>query len=87
MKVKANFDYNDVLLERLVKKDEVIEVDEARGKLLTAKLYNGVPFCNVVEEQGQEGNDKEPLEPKENLDEIVEEKPKKRRTRKAKVEE
>lgn len=88
MKVKANFDYNDILLERLVKKDEVIEVDEARGKLLTTKLYNGVPFCNVVEEQVQEeNNDKEPLEPKEDLDEVVEEKPKKRRTRKAKVEE
>ena len=91
MKVKANFDYNDILLERLVKKDEVIEVDEARGKLLTTKLYNGVPFCNVVEEQGQEeNNDKEPLEPKEpkeDLDEVVEKKPKKRRTRKAKVEE
>lgn len=88
MKVKANFDYNDILLERLVKKDEVIEVDEERGKLLTTKLYNGVPFCNVVEEQVQEeNNDKEPLETKEDLDEVVEEKPKKRRTRKAKVEE
>lgn len=88
MKVKANFDYNDILLERLVKKDEVIEVDEERGKLLTTTLYNGVPFCNVVEEQVQEeNNDKEPLEPKEDLDEVVEEKPKKRRTRKAKVEE
>ena len=88
MKVKANFDYNDILLERLVKKDEVIEVDEERAKVLTTKLYNGVPFCNVVEEQVQEeNNDKEPLEPKEDLDEVVEEKPKKRRTRKAKVEE
>ena len=86
MKVKANFDYNDILLERLVKKDEVIEVDEERGKLLTTKLYNGVPFCDVVEEQqGQEENDgeepKEPLdeapkenmeEPKEDLDEVKE---------------
>ena len=88
MKVKANFDYNDILLERLVKKDEVIEVDEERAKVLTTQSYNGVPFCNVVEEQVQEeNNDKEPLEPKEDLDEVVEEKPKKRRTRKAKVEE
>lgn len=64
MKVKANFDYNDILLKRLVKKDEVIEVDDVRAKVLTTELYNGVPFCNIVEE-----------------------KPKRKRTRKAKVEE
>lgn len=101
MKVKANFDYNDVLLERLVKKDEVIEVDDVRAKVLTTELYNGVPFCNIVEEkQKEKEGDKEPLEPKEpleenkdilkpkeDLDEVVEEKPKRKRTRKAKVEE
>lgn len=101
MKVKANFDYNDILFKRLVKKDEVIEVDDVRAKVLTTKLYNGVPFCNIVEEkQKEKEGDKEPLEPKEpleenkdilkpkeDLDEVVEEKPKRKRTRKAKVEE
>lgn len=95
MKVKANFDYNDILLKRLVKKDEVIEVDDVRAKVLTTELYNGVPFCNIVEEkQKEKEEDKEPLEenkdilqPKEDLDEVVEEKPKRKRTRKAKVEE
>lgn len=97
MKVKANFDYKDLQLNRLVKKDEVIEVDEERAKVLTTTLYNGVPFCNVVEEQqGQGENDgeepKKPLDeaPKENMEESKEEKveaPKKKITRKAKVEE
>lgn len=101
MKVKANFDYNDILLKRLVKKDEVIEVDDVRAKVLTTELYNGVPFCNIVEEKQKEKEEdkellepKEPLEenkdilqPKEDLDEVVEEKPKRKRTRKAKVEE
>lgn len=81
MKVKANFDYKDIVLKRLVKENEVIEVDEARGKLLTTKKYNGVPFCNIVEEVAEEVKEevKEPLE-----ENVEDEKPKKKRTRKTK---
>lgn len=51
MKVKANFQYKDLLLNRIVEKDEVIEVDEERAKVLTITLYNGAPFCTLIEEE------------------------------------
>jgi len=49
--VNANITYKDQLLNREVSKDEVIEVDEERANLLTTKLFNGIPFCTVVEER------------------------------------
>lgn len=72
MKVKANLSYKDLLLNRLVKKDEVIEVDEERAKVLTTTLYNGDPFCTLVEEE--KSIEEEPK---------VEEKPKRGRPKKA----
>lgn len=51
MKLKANFNYNDIELKRLVNKDEIIEVDEDRAKVLTTKKWNETPFCTIVEEQ------------------------------------
>lgn len=51
MKVKANFNYNDIELNRTVKKDEVIEVNADRAKLLTSKEWDGTPFCTLVEEK------------------------------------
>lgn len=51
MKVKANFQYKDLLLNRIVEKDEVIEVDEERAKVLTTSTYDGKTFCNFVEEE------------------------------------
>lgn len=51
MKVKANLRYKDLLLNRIVEKDEVIEVDEERAKVLTSTTYDGKPFCYFVEEQ------------------------------------
>lgn len=53
MKVKANFKYNDLLLNRIVEKDEVIEVDEERAKVLTTSTYDGKTFCHFVEEEKQ----------------------------------
>lgn len=53
MKVKANFQYKDLLLNRIIKKDEVIEVDEERAKVLTTSTYNGKTFCHFVEEEKQ----------------------------------
>ena len=50
MKVKANFNYNDIELKRLVKKDEIIEVDKERANVLTTKKWDGTPFCSIVEE-------------------------------------
>ena len=54
MKLKANFNYNDIELKRLVNKDEIIEVDEDRAKVLTTKEWDGTPFCTIVEEQKEE---------------------------------
>lgn len=51
MKVKANFLYKDLLLNRVVEKDEVIEVDEERAKVLTTSKYDGKTFCCFVEEE------------------------------------
>lgn len=51
MKVKANLRYKDLLLNRTVEKDEIIEVDEERAKVLTSTTHNGKPFCYFVEEQ------------------------------------
>ena len=48
MKVKANLRYKDLLLNRIVEKDEVIEVDEERAKVLTSTTYDGKPFCCFV---------------------------------------
>ena len=50
MKVKANFNYNDTELKRLVTKDEIIEVDKERANVLTTKKWDGTPFCSIVEE-------------------------------------
>lgn len=54
MKLKANFNYNDIELKRLVNKDEIIEVDEDRAKVLTTKKWDETPFCTIVEEQKEE---------------------------------
>lgn len=70
MKVKANFKYKDLLLNRIVEKDEVIEVDEERAKVLTTSTYDGKTFCHFVEEE------------KENAD-IEESKPKRGRSKKS----
>lgn len=50
MKIKANFDYSDLELNRVVKENEVIEVTDKRGKELTTKKYNGIPFGTLVDE-------------------------------------
>lgn len=78
MKVKANFQYKDLLLNRVVEKDEIIEVDEERAKVLTTSTYDGKTFCNFVEEE------KENVE-EENIEEenIEEPKPKRGRPKKA----
>lgn len=64
MKVKANFNYNDLKLNKVIYKGEVIEVDEERAKELTNKQWQGTPFCEIVEEE------------KEAKEEVQEEKPK-----------
>ena len=68
MKVRANIEYRDTLLKRIVNKDEVLEVDEARAKVLTTKEWYGQKFASIVEET---------------VEEVAEEKPKKKRTKKA----
>ena len=65
MKVKANFKYNDLLLNRIVEKDEVIEVDEERAKVLTTSTYNGKTFCHFVEEEKQNIEEENVEEPKQ----------------------
>ena len=86
MKVKANFDYNDKVLKRLVKKDEVIEVDDERGKFLMNKKDHGVPFVEFVEETQEEAEEiKE--EAQEEKQEEVEEEPKPKKGRKKAVKE
>lgn len=82
MKVKANFLYKDLLLNRVVEKDEIIEVDEERAKVLTSTTYNGKPFCYFVEEQEPNSEEQEPNieEQKPNIEEP---KPKRGRPKKA----
>ena len=75
MKVKANLRYKDLLLNRTVEKDEIIEVDEERAKVLTSTTYNGKPFCYFVEEQEPNVEEQEP-----NVEEL---KPKRGRPKKA----
>ena len=65
MKVKANFKYKDLLLNRIVEKDEVIEVDEERAKVLTTSTYNGKTFCHFVEEEKQNIEEENVEEPKQ----------------------
>lgn len=74
MKVKANFQYKDLLLNRIIEKDEVIEVDEERAKVLTTSTYDGKTFCDFVEEE------KENIEEEKNIEES---KPKRGRPKKA----
>ncbi len=74
MKVKANFKYKDLLLNRIVEKDEVIEVDEERAKVLTTSTYGGKTFCYFVEEE------KPRIEKEENVEES---KPKRGRPKKS----
>ena len=50
MKVKANFQYKDLLLNRIIEKDEV---DEERANVLTTSTYDGKTFCHFVEEEKQ----------------------------------
>lgn len=59
MKVKANFNYKDKQLDRLVKKGEVIDVDETRAKILCETTYNNIPFCSIVENDTDEKEDNE----------------------------
>lgn len=51
MNVKANLRYRDLVLEKTIEKDEIIKVDEERAKVLITTLYNGAPFCTLVEEE------------------------------------
>ena len=73
MKVKANFQYKDLLLNRVIEKDEVIEVDEERAKVLTTSTYDGKTFCNFVEEE----------KPSIEEEKVEEPKPKRGRTKKS----
>lgn len=82
MKVKANFLYKDLLLNRVVEKDEVIEVDEERAKVLTSATYDGKTFCCFVEEEKPNIEDEKPNieEEKPNVEES---KPKRGRPKKS----
>ena len=64
MKVKANFQYKDLLLNKIIEKDEVIEVDEERAKVLTTSTYDGKTFCHYVEEEKQNIEEENVEEPK-----------------------
>ena len=75
MKVKANLRYKDLLLNRTVEKDEIIEVDEERAKVLTSTTYNGKPFCYFVEEEKPNIEEEKPN--------VEESKPKRGRPKKA----
>lgn len=75
MKVKANLRYKDLLLNRIVEKDEIIEVDEERAKVLTTTTYDGKTFCHFVEEQEQNVEEQKPN--------VEESKPKRGRPKKA----
>ena len=80
MKVKANFKYKDLLLNRIVEKDEVIEVDEERAKVLTTSTYNGKTFCNFVEEEKPNTEEEKNIEEEKNVEES---KPKRGRPKKS----
>jgi hypothetical protein len=67
MKVKANFKYNDLLLKRVVEKDEVIEVDEERANVLTTSTYDGKTFCDFVEEEKPNIEESKPKRGRRNL--------------------
>lgn len=82
MKVKANFLYKDLLLNRIVEKDEVIEVDEERAKVLTSTTYDGKPFCCFVEEQEPNSEEQKPNS-EEQKPNVGESKPKRGRPKKA----
>ena len=82
MKVKANLRYKDLLLNRIVEKDEVIEVDEERAKVLTSTTYDGKPFCCFVEEQESNSEEQEPNIEEEKPN-VGESKPKRGRPKKA----
>ena len=73
MKVKANFQYKDLLLNRVIEKDEVIEVDEERAKVLTTSTYDGKTFCHFVEEE----------KPSIEEEKVEEQKPKRGRSKKS----
>lgn len=75
MKVKANLRYKDLLLNRMVEKDEIIEVDEERAKVLTTTTYDGKPYCYFVEEQEPNSEEQE--------QNVEESKPKRGRPKKA----
>jgi hypothetical protein len=88
MKVKANLRYKDLLLNRVVEKDEVIEVDEERAKVLTTATYDGKTFCHFVEEEPNTEEQKPNIEEqKPNVEEqkpnVEEPKPKRGRPKKA----
>lgn len=80
MKVKANLRYKDLLLNRMVEKDEIIEVDEERAKVLTTTTYDGKPYCYFVEE---EPNIEEEPNSEEQKPNVEESKPKRGRRKKA----
>lgn len=54
MKVKANINYFDKLLNRNVAKDEILDVAEERAKVLLSVEYNGIKFCSEVIEKVEE---------------------------------
>lgn len=62
MKVKANFNYNDTELKRLVTKDEIIEVEKERANVLVTKKWDGTPFCTIVEEEKSKEEEKPKVE-------------------------
>lgn len=82
MKVKANLRYKDLLLNRIVEKDEVIEVDEERAKVLTSTTYDGKPFCCFVEEEKPNIEEEKPNVEEEKPN-VEESKPKRGRPKKA----
>lgn len=81
MKVKANLRYKDLLLNRVVEKDEVIEVDEERAKVLTTATYDGKTFCYFAEEEPNSEEQKPNIE--EQKPNVEEPKPKRGRPKKA----
>ena len=80
MKVKANLRYKDLLLNRIVEKDEIIEVDEERAKVLTTTTYDGKTFCHFVEEEPNSEEQKTNIE--EQNPNVEEPKPKRGRHKK-----
>ena len=88
MKVKANLRYKDLLLNRIVEKDEIIEVDEERAKVLTSTTYDGKTFCHFVEqepnnEEQEPNNEEQEPNNEEQKPNVEEPKPKRGRPKKA----